>query len=729
MNRFKCNISQLKPIPFALAALLGSGAALAQSPPQTTLTAPDVAAENPTLQLETVIVKAQRRAERLQDVPVSVKAFSAKQIEDTGIKSTQDFINLTPNMSFDNSQSYANSYVAIRGVTQINNADSPVAVIVDGVPQNSQKQLKMSLFDIQSIEVLKGPQGALYGRNAIGGAINIETKQPKNQFEGFGAIEAGNGGAITVSGGASGALVDDVALFRIVGQTKKSNGLIENTFRGNKVDAIDHDNSVRAKLTVRPSADIQLDFRAGLTDFKAGANWDSIVNPIHTERTPNDITSPRSNLLGKSDGKTKDFSFKAEVETGIGVLTAITAYTDLSESYRGDIDFSNAIDMPGGFLGFGIQAGQGQDLSVKMLSQEVRITSPSKQPLRWIAGAYYLDTKRDLQTKAFIDVNGELSQFDDPNKTLINLREANQNKAYAGFGQVDVDLRDNFTLSGALRYDKDRRNQTDVATGLHRIRTFDAWQPKVTLTRRFSPNLLSYLTYSTGFRSGGFNAPGLNDFKAENLKNYEAGTKMTLLDGRLILNGAAFYSRSSDFQFFYVDAVSASQVIANIDRVDIKGVDIDFRYLPFKGLQLDGGLGITNSTIEQNAVDPSTIGNHTPKTVPFKANLGIQYVWPVAPQVNASARLDIEHRGKKYWHPDNAAVSNPVDLINVRLGLSEAKGKWSLSLFARNLTDKKYYADYNSAKYTGLSYGAGLPLDIGSLAPPRSFGLDAQIRF
>lgn len=730
MNHFKCTIGHLKPIPLVLAALLGASPVWAQSAPTS---AQGASAEADSAGLETIIVKSQRREEKLQDVPVAVKAFSAKQIDEAGIKGTQDFINMTPNMSIDNAQEYGNSYVVIRGLTSFNGADLPVAVVVDGVPQGNQFQLKMNLFDVQSIEVLKGPQGALYGRNAIGGAINIETKQPKNKFEGFGGFEVGNGGAIELSGGGSGAIVDDLVLLRVVGQTKKSNGLIENTFLGKKVDGIDHDDSLRAKLAVIASDAVKLDFRASTNDYKAGATWDSIVNPPGTVRTPNDIVPPRSNLLGQSWGTTGDFSFKADVETGLGVVTAITGYTKLTENYRGDLDFSNAQDLPGGFLGFGFQAGQGQSSDVKMLSQELRITSPSTQSLRWIAGTYYLNTKRSNILKAFVDTNGQLSQWDDPAKTIINRSDSNNNTATAYFGQLDYDLTRDLTLSGALRYDRDERNQHDLNTGESRAATFDSLQPKVTLTRKFTSNVMSYATYSTGFRSGGFNGAGLPDFKAENIKNYEVGTKTTLLDKRLILNAAVFYSQAKDFQFFHVDAVTAAPIIANIDKVDIKGLDIDFRYLPAKGWQLDGGIGIADSKIMQNAAEPASVGKYTPKANPLKANLGIQYMTPVIANVNGSIRLDIEHRGKKYWAPDNVAVSDALDLINLRFGLSESKDKWSASLFVRNLTDKKYYADYNPAKYSGLSYNVmsptPMPLDIGSLAPPRTFGLEAKFRF
>lgn len=735
MNRFACNIARLKPIPLALAALLGTNLAWAQTPPPATAGAE----AEPALKLETVIVKAQRRAERLQDVPVAVKAFSARQIEDAGIKSTQDFINLTPNMSIDNAQDYGNSYVVIRGLTSFNGADFPVAVVVDGVPQGNQRQLKMNLFDVQSIEVLKGPQGALYGRNAIGGAVNIETRKPRNKFEGVAGLEVGNGGAVELSGGIGGALVDDRVLLRIIGQAKKADGLIGNTYLGQNVDRIDHDNSLRAKLTVVASDSVTLDLNASINDYRAGANWDSIVNPPGVVRTPNDIVYPRSNMLGKSWGRTEDFSFKADVETAAGTITAISAVTKLGSHYRGDVDFSNPTDLPKGFLGLcavpGVafcQMGQGQSGDVTLTSQEVRMTSPGKQALRWIAGGYYLNTRRDNTLKLFHDNNGQIAQYDLAG-AAIEKRESNDNTASAAFGQLDYDIRPDLTLSGALRFDRDERKQTDLIAKAERTNTYDSWQPKVTLTRKFSPDMLSYATYSTGFRSGGFNTPGDPDFRAETLKNYEIGSKSTLLENRLILNAALFFSQSTDFQYFHVDIATGSPLIANIDKVDIKGLDVDFRYAPAKGWQLDGGLGVTRSTIKRNTSDPTTVGNYTPKANPFKANLGVQYTRRLLPNVDGSVRIDAEHRGKKYWFADNAAVSDAIDLINLRIGLNEIKDRWSVNLFARNLTDKKYYADYNASKYSTLSYDVTspvpMPLDIGSLGTPRTFGVEARLRF
>jgi iron complex outermembrane recepter protein len=679
-------------------------------------------------QLEVITVTGQKRPEPLQEVPAAVKAFSAKKIEDMGIKTTQDFISMTPNVSFENSFTYGNSSVSIRGVNQLNNGDSPVAVVIDGVPQNNQKQLKMNLFDIQRIEVFKGPQGALHGRNAIGGAINIETKPPTNEFEGFGEVALGNGKSREFTGGVSGALVKDTVLFRIGGQALKSAGLIANTYLSRATDTIDHDGSVRGKLLIYATDDLKIDLRASAVGFSAGATWDGIVR----NGSPDTVTAPASNLLGNTKGRTIDLSAKIDWETRIGNVTAITGYTKLRERYRGDLDFTNPTDPDVGILGNpvdyglppGTQFGQGQNLSVKLLSQELRIASPDKQRFRWIAGLYYLKTKRDLDSRTFIDTNNELSQFDDPLATFDSQFGRDNNTATAVFGQTDYDIGLRTTLSASLRYDRDHRKQTDLIAGGTRAATYANWQPKLTVSHKLNTQQTAYLTYSTGFRSGGFNAPGYGDFKAETLANYEAGLKSALLANRLFLNVSFFVADSKNYQYFRLNS-DAVQLIVNIERVRMRGLDFDFNWLAAKGLQFDGGLGVTLSTIGENASEPSTVGNYTPNATPWKLNLGAQYEAPLSVAFNGFMRFDWEHRSKKYWDPDNAASTQQQNLVSARVGIQAKNNKWSVMLVGRNLLNERYYSDYGSAKY----FGSPLGVDTGSLAPPRTFGVEARLRF
>ena len=692
--------------PAALALGVALGAAQAQQPTGESL--------------DTVVITAQYRPQRVQDVPMAVTVFSASRIEEAGIRSPQDVADLTPNLAFDQSYTHRNSFLTIRGVSQVNNADAPVTVLIDGVPQNNQKQLKMALFDLERIEVLKGPQGALYGRNALGGAINIETRQPTRNLEGFAEASLGQDNARAVTAGGNAASADGRASLRIAAHGERSDGEVHNRYTGRRADGVDYDDTLRARAAFQPAPGVRLDVVAVANRFDAGATWDSLLRNAN----PNVIVDPTSSLMGKSDGDSRDASFKAAIDTVVGTLTAISAYSGLTERYRGDLDFSNPGDPLGGLLGaLPFQVGQGQDLRVRLLSQELRLASPSGAPLRWIAGAYYLKTRRDLETRAFIDTNGALSQWDDLSKAIVRRAENNDNRAYAGFGQFDLDLGAHTTLSGALRFDRDQRRQVDALGGQRRALRFDAWQPKVVLSERLDRERMLYASFGTGFRSGGFNAPGLPDFRAERLATTEAGAKLTLLDGRLVLNGAVFHARSSDFQFFYIDAGSGSQVISNIDRVRIKGMDLDLHWKLAPGWSVEGGLGVADSKIVDNAREPNTAGNRTPKSTPWKLNLGTQYGRQLGASLLGTLRFDVEQRSRRYWHPDNVAVSDALLLLNARLGLRAIDSKWSANLWGRNLGNKRYYADYNSARYTG---GAA---DLGSLAAGRTLGVDVRFGF
>ena len=411
----------------AITALLWGGAVFAQ--------------DNDNFALEEIVVTAEARAENLQDVPVAVTAFSAQDIADAGIESTADFIALTPNVSFDDSFTVGNSFVAIRGVTQINNADSPVAIVVDGVPQNNQKQFKMDLYDIERIEVLKGPQGALYGRNAIGGAINIVTKAPSNEFEGFLTVGAGNGGSKKVQASLSGPIVEDKLLFRLSGSYKDSDGLIDNTFLRTEVDFVES-TDFRGKLLFNATDTLSFDLRLATSTLEGGAIYDSAFWDNTGPTNTNDERLPVTDILGTSERNIDEFTFKADWVTEAGSLTYIAGYTDIEEDYFGDLDFCNPVDCPQGFFGFG-QVDQLQDLQVELMSHELRWTSPDDQRFRWAAGAFLIDTDRSLTTVATLADLG--------NVPILMSTEDNDNEAFALFAQFEFDLTETLELSASIR--------------------------------------------------------------------------------------------------------------------------------------------------------------------------------------------------------------------------------------------------------------------------------------
>jgi len=664
--------------------------------------------------LEEVVVTAQHREEKLQEVPVSVTAFSEAAIRDSGIRNTGDFMAMTPNVSFDQSFTVGNSFVTLRGVEQINNADSPVAIVVDGVPQGNQKQLKMDLFDVERIEVLKGPQGALYGRNAIGGAINIITKQPTNEFSGFGQAGGGSGAERDGVFALSGPIVQDKVLFRMSGEYKDADGLINNSYLNEKVDFYTG-KDLRAKLLWLATDEFKVDLRFSHTDNTGGATYDVAIPNTVTDPTDVQNLDPHADILGSSELASNDASLKADVKLGGGTLSWISAWTKLNEKYYGSLGFCNPVNCPGGFFGLG-SVDQHQDLNVRLVSHELRFASNSSQPLRYIVGAYYLDTRRDLLTTAhLLDVPAT--------PEIVHNNEHNKNDAYAVFGQFDWDIAAATTLGVSARYDKDKRNQTDAASGNERSADFDAVQPKVTLSQKIAANQLGYVTYSTGFRSGGFNGIGqLQPFKRELLREVEAGYESTWLDQRLMFNVAAFVERDTDFQFFYIDlAAGGAQVIANLSSVELKGAEIETQAVLMPGWIAYLNVGLLDSKIRAFDPDlgvPAAIGNKTPKTMPEKFNLGTQKEWSFT-GYKATVRVDFEHRGRKYWDTSNVAVMDAVELLSARASLKH--GPWELAVAGRNLLNKYYFEDFNAIAFSGL------PNNIGWPAQPRSWG--ATIRY
>lgn len=694
------------------------------------------------VQLEEIVVTSQFREQNLQDVPVSVTAFTAEQILSAGIESTQDFINLTPNVTMDDSFTVGNTFLQVRGVAQINNADSPMAIVIDGVPQNNQKQFKQDLFDIERIEVLRGPQGSLYGRNAIGGAINIVTKAPTNEFEGNVRLGAGNGGLRKISGSASGAIVDDKLLFRVAAGYKDFDGVTENRFLDEEVDFFTS-RDVRAKLLWKVNDRLNVDLRYSHSDADGGCCSDTfIVNPDWDplgSPNPNrdDFDKPYTNVLGDTTDKIfNEATAKLEWDSDQGRFSYIFGWSDVEEEYFADLDFTDNVTTSLGLVLTSLVCeplfattcglGQQQILDVELMSHELRFTSPDDRRLRYILGAYYLETDRSLATIGSLDLPGTVPVFSPDNFIpFLNIVEDNDNTAWAVFGQVEYDLMKDLELAVGLRYDEDKREHTGIAPVVTSPKkTFKDLQPRVILTRRWTDDFLAYGGYSRGFRSGGFNSPATasRQFNEETLDNFEVGFKSTWLDNRLLVNGAAFYAKSDDFQFFFVDVSTASQVIDNIDEVDIVGGELEAQAIVGDRFSLFGSFGYTDTEIEKSRNRPQDEGNHAPKNQKFTLNVGGEYRLPVTSTLDARLRLDYEHRGRKYWHPDNLNPMDPFGLLNGRVTVESEK--FSVVVWARNIFDHLYWEDYNASAFSGLPFG-----DIGFLSRGRTYGADFEYRF
>ncbi|MBA4767499.1 MAG: TonB-dependent receptor [Porphyrobacter sp.] len=714
-------------------------AALATAP----LAAQDTAAAPAAEESDEIVVTSLRRSETLQDTPAAVTAFDSQAIQNAGIERPADFIALTSNVTLVETQNAGNAFVIIRGITQNRNSEPSVAVIVDGVQQVNPAQFNQDLFDIEQIEVLKGPQGGLYGRNAIGGAIIINTKQPTDQFAGNFTAGIDNGFGYFLRGGISGPVAENVK-FRIAGSWYDTNGFIPNTFLGEDADPV-QDFSLRGNLLIEATDQLTFDLRASVNQLRTQGLYYNIVNDVNT------IAPVRVNNPGQNDRDIYNVALRIEYAGDNAVFTSVSSYDTLTEILTGDafdflpIEESFFFNLFEGIFGAGngFDLTQSQYLNVKAFSQEVRLASPEGDgPFNWMVGGYLIDTTRFISTGNTIDTgNGALPVFRSPSTNPLNpqftfLSDGQENFAWALFANAGYEFSDQLRVDASLRYDRDRRRQTTLTPqgflpnvpgvpqaqrGEVRTATFDDWQPKITLTYEPTPDLTIYGGYSRGFRSGGFNQTGVGAesvnagivgvgdlFQAETADTFEVGAKAQV--GPVRLAAAAYTTKSENSYFFVFLAQSSTQNLGNIPETRINGFEIEASAELFPDFDVNAALGVTDSEIE-DFPDASVIGNEAPPISRYTLNLGAQYAGPVSDNVDALLRIDYRRLGRTFWEPFNTTSRDPVDVVDARAGLTF--GGISVTAFAANLFDETYNAEFSPGGFVFRARPARYGVEVG----------------
>jgi iron complex outermembrane receptor protein len=715
--------------------------------------------------LEEVVVTARKRDESLLSVPVTVDAFTEQTIKAAGIESPRDFVAMVPNMTLVEVQNVGNSFITVRGISQARNSEPSVAVLVDGVLEPNPYEFDQELFDITQIEVLKGPQGALYGRNAIGGAIIIHTADPADHFEGDSKLSVGNGVSEKAQLAVSGPIDSAGTLkYRASLNFYNTDGYLENTFLGRKADPY-RDYSGRLRLLWKPADQWSADLRVFLDRVDTTAYYYVIpraveANPTSSFAPPldaNDVTSPiQNNNLGTDIRDVTDTALKLDYSPGYGTFTAISDYNHTKEIDTGDaydfrpITTSLLYFLTGGIpaaLGGPFDESQSQFIDVKTYSQELRFTSNKMGGFSWIAGGYFVHTERFISTGNLADrglgippvyetplVNPANPFATNTNQTF--LADSQNNNAWALFGDATYEINQQFEIDAAIRYDQDtRQNTTDTPqhflpdpnarTGEVRKHTFDAAQPKGTLRYKPTDNLTFYGGWSRGFRSGGFNQTGVGAvalmsghlgvhdlFNAEVADTWEVGAKGQFLDRRLGANLALYHTDSHNGYFFYYDATTSTQNLGNLDAT-YKGAELELTAKATEWLDLYANFGYTDGTIT-HMEDPKVVGNKPPLLTKNTVNAGLQFHQPLGGGLNGILRLDYQEIGRTWWDPYNVTSRDPVDLVNLRAGV-EAE-RWSVTAWSKNLTNKLYNAEFSTGGFLWR-------------APPRRYGLDFTLKF
>ncbi len=728
-------------------------------------------------ELEEVVVTARKRDESYQDVPVAVNVFSAEEIRSAGIERPQDYIALTPNMTMVQTQNQGTSFITVRGISQARNSEPSVAVMVDGVLMANPSQFNQELFDIEQIEVLKGPQGALYGRNAIGGAVIIRTKEPGDELEGRVMAGYESGPGFKVRGELGGPVPGSETLkFRGSFSYFDTDGHINNPHLDEEADPFE-DISGRARLIWEPNAQFKADLRFNISQVDTQALYFNITRDVNDTSLPVQV-----NNEGENERDMWNVSLKMDYETDYGTLTSVSAYDDLEELLTGDqFDFLPNVDsaiynvqLIPGLPGLADQA-QHQFLDVEAFSQEFRFTSPADQRFRWIVGGYFIATDRFISTGNVWDcsetapgIPGVFFIFDcaqgvrtvkhtplplnAPQNTFLS--DSQDNFAWAMFGEMSYDISDDLEGSLALRYDNDNRENTtetpqlfldtfvnpfvtpDAISGDKRKKSWDELQPKVTLRWKPVDDWMFYLGYSRGFRSGGFNQTGvgsagiagINDLFDEEVANtYEGGIKAQFLDGRLNTSLNVYHTSAQGSYYFVFDPTTSTQNLGNLDKVMYEGVEFEATAMVTEGLDMHVGLGYTDSEIRESARSPLDVGNEAPLVSEYTLNVGAQYRHPFAAWggVTGFIRTDFQVIGPTYFYPDNFTVRHPVHLLNLRGGIESET--WAITAWSKNLNDEEYNSEWSPGPQFFPS--PGYSNNFVFKGQPLTWGVDVEYRF
>ena len=671
------------------------------------------ASANNDLKIEVIEVTARKNLESLQDVPDAVTAFNAAEIESAHIENVGDVANLTPNLVIRQGFRAGVSFITMRGISTPQQGLPPVTFVVDGVQAGSMDFINQDLNNIERIEVLRGPQGALYGAGAMAGAINIITKAPEKEWSGSAKLQVAEGNDKSANVNFSGGLSDEI-FGMVAGNVRKSDGLVDSS-TGEDLDFVD---SKQFRTRWQYLGDqFTADLRLGYSDYEQGAVMSDVI------RTADDITAaeisaididdfstikPERSFIGKEQRTFHEAVLKLGYEFDNGMnLSWISSQQKVDQGLIADLDWSTAPI----FL---------QDLTdnFEVNSHELKLSN-SEDSYNWLIGAYYQEREATndltirLEPEAGVAGPGIFSQTD------VKHDEIN-----AIFGQVSVDLTEQLELTLAARYDsveydtyRELGGYTDEnGAPTNTLSNKDtSFQPKVSLSYDVNDDLMVYSTIAKGFRPGFYNSGNLA--KAETTENYEVGFKSTLSEQRLQLNGALFYIDYSNQQFSTIISEAPFRTTSNIPETKIKGLELEAIYLISENLRFTLGYGYTDAVIQEyNVQSPST-----PKNT---LNLGFLHEVELDNDWRWENRLDYRFQDEiKHGTIDTPLYGNTKHYFNFNTSFSN--DSWRITLFGENLTD-----EWTPTEVAYIPNLLGVPLGVvRSFTPGRKIGASVEYKF
>lgn len=684
-----------------------------------------------------IIVTAQRRSERLQDVPITVTVFDNQQIESKRIQALSDVVGFTPGLSFDAFPS-GQPRPFIRGIGSADRGaggDPSSAVFLDEIYLGRPAAVAFDAFDIQQIEVLKGPQGTLFGRNVVGGAVVVTTKRPTiGEFDASAELTAGNYDRLEGAGFLNVPLGSQAAL-RASGSVRTHDGYVHNNFTGNELD--DQETmSGRLQLLVEPADNFRVHLSADVTRDRANgpAQFAFDLDPTSSRRTLWRVNRDRdTGNASEIDGfQNRDtWGFRGEVQWDLGAmkLTYLGSFRDL--------DYGTFYDFDGGnptFNRAGLFASNSESSS--FWSNEIRLSSSSSSPITWVLGAYQFGQEVDRIDDAGIYTRANLTAAVPNPVPNDRFRQRSRLSSYAVFADATVPVTEGIRVFGGLRYSKDKKDfsiSNQESTALFRATerysisadaSFDAITWRAGVDFRMAPNHLLYGTVSRGFKSGGFQdtpataASALTAFNPEYATQYEVGLKSQFFGRRVTWNNTIYQVDYTDLQTRR--AVGLSIITSNAGKARIRGYETSLDVRPFGGLRLGFSYAYTDAKfLEFLDAGVNFSGNRISRTPKHKLSVSPSYRLDFADNSSIELGADYQYESTILDDNDNNAIEvrAPSEVIDARLIFTDSSRRWSASIWGKNLTNEV------RRTFQAQFFGA----NFGGYAPPRTYG--ATIRW
>lgn len=623
-----------------------------------------------TTNLESVTVTAQKSDEDVQNVPISMSVFNDLALEDKSIESLDDIAQYTPNLMLFNTGQQGLTPPSIRGLSaNVLSFSTPVSLYVDGVPTMNSFGYADTLEDIERIEVLRGPQGTLYGKNSEAGVINVITRKPDNEARGKLYTTLGSDGKRLYGINVSGPLTEDTLYLGIAYQHDEKDGSIKNTLTNEYVNFKESD---AGKITLRytPTEDLDISLIASKSQNNNGAHdWIKATSTSH---------EVRSNLPSSSDPSTTSLALNINYRLNeTDKITSITAWREHDDKAIVDADL----------LPSTIQHIY-KDNRYDTLSQEFRYETKIADT-KVISGVFLDKGDYDLFTKiiTLADPTGANSKPQDLTQKSLGL-----------FTDVIHPLSDRWTLNTGIRYDTEKKNMDVDASNIHLDDQWSNVSPKLSLQYAIDPTSMSYATVAKGYRSGGFNpfAPTSKQaYDEENLISYELGYKGMFLNDTLKLNADIYLMKINDMQVEETPTAGVVYIV-NAAKATSKGLEVELEALLTPTLTFFASGGVNDTSYDDFSDNAGNYdGNRATYAPKYNFDVGMQYR-------NASgyyARCDVNGYGKTYFDKANRYAQDAYTLVNTKIGY-ETKA-YDVYLYAHNLFDKEY--DANNAYFNGTT--------------------------